>query len=74
MADDQGSGTFFSDVLPPDVPDIQPALCKLLDGPRVVRNDDGSVTIVRLEDVLEVTKRRDVHSMNPEIGAGGGRA
>ena len=61
------SGTFFSDVLPPDVPDIQPALCELLAGPRVVRDGDDHVTILHLDDVLEVTKRRDVHSMEPEL-------
>jgi hypothetical protein len=50
------------------VPDIQPALRALLDGPRVVR-DDGKVAILHLDDILEVTKRRDVHSMDPELVA-----
>ena len=39
---------------------------RLLDGPRVVR-DEGGVTILRMDDVLAVTKRRDVHSMDPSM-------
>jgi cytochrome P450 len=31
----------------------------------VVRDDNGGVTIMRMADVLAVTKRRDVHSMDP---------
>lgn len=38
------------------------------DGPRVVRNG-RSVTVQRMEDVLAVTKRRDVHSISPEAAA-----
>src|SRR5690348_7526751 len=68
MADDYGPGTFFPEVFQNGVPDIQPALLDpVAGGPRVRRDDDGHVTIFRLEDVLEVTKRRDVHSMNPEL-------
>ena len=66
MADDYGTGTFFPEIFQSGLPDIQPALHALLAGPRVVREEDGHVTILRLEDVLEVTKRRDVHSMKPE--------
>ena len=32
-----------------------------------MRGDDGHVAILHLDDVLEVTKRRDVHSMDPEL-------
>ena len=67
MADDYGATSFFPDVFQNGVPDIQPALRAMLDGPRVVRHEDGHVTILHLEDALEVTKRRDVHSMKPEI-------
>ncbi len=67
MADDYGAGSFFPDVFQNGVPDIQPALHEMLSGPRVVRRDDGKVAILHLDDVLEVTKRRDVHSMDPEV-------
>src|SRR5205809_6254450 len=68
MADDFGPGTFFPEVFQNGIPDIQPALHELVaTGARVIRDDDGHVTILRLEDVLEVTKRRDVHSMDPEM-------
>jgi cytochrome P450 len=48
------------------VVDIQSDVHKLFDGPRVVR-DEGGVTIMRMADVLAVTKRRDVHSMEPAM-------
>ena len=48
------------------VVDIQSDVHHLLDGPRVVR-DGGGVTITRMADVLAVTKRRDVHSMDPSM-------
>jgi len=48
------------------VVDIQADVHHLLDGPRVVR-DEGGVTIMRMADVLAVTKRRDVHSMEPAM-------
>ena len=32
-----------------------------------MRDGDDHVTILHLDDVLEVTKRRDVHSMDPEM-------
>jgi cytochrome P450 len=67
MADDFGPGTFFPEVFQNGVPDIQPALRQLLAGPRVVRDADGHVSVLHLDDVLEVTKRRDVHSMSPEL-------
>ena len=46
--------------------DIQSDVHHLLDGPRVVRDERG-VTIMRMADVLAVTKRRDVHSMEPAM-------
>jgi cytochrome P450 len=58
---------FFPEVFQPGVPDIQPALRALLDRERVYRGESGKVTILHLDDVLEVTKRRDVHSMDPEM-------
>ena len=67
MAEDHSTGQFMSGVLRDGVVDVQPDLAALHDGPRVRRNDDGSITILRLEDALEVTKRRDVHSMDPEM-------
>jgi cytochrome P450 len=48
------------------VVDIQSDVHHLLDGPRVVRDERG-VTIMRMADVLAVTKRRDVHSMEPAM-------
>ena len=64
---DYGPGTFFPEIFQSSVPDIQPALRVMLDGPRVIRDAEGHVTILGLADILEVTKRRDVHSMNPEM-------
>ncbi len=49
------------------VVDIQSDVHRLLDGPRVVRGDNGGVTIMRMADVLAVTKRRDVHSMDSSM-------
>jgi len=67
MADDETAPSLLSDVLRDGMVDVQPSLAALHRGPRVRRNDDGSVTILRLEDALEVTKRRDVHSMSPDM-------
>jgi cytochrome P450 len=67
MADDYGPETFFPEVFQNGVPDIQPALRELLTAGGVVRREDGRVVVLRLEDVLDVTKRRDVHSMDPEM-------
>src|SRR5437588_7435487 len=68
MADDFAPGNFFPEIFQNGVPDIQAALHELVaSGARVVRDDDGRVTIRHLVDVLEVTKRRDVHSMNPDL-------
>lgn len=68
MADtEMGMTAFFPEVFRPGAADIQPALRALIDRERVFRSDDGHVTILHLEDVLEVTKRRDVHSMDPEM-------
>ena len=47
LPDRRGDGPFVDGVV-----DIQSDVHRLLDGPRVVRNDDGSVTIIRLDDVL----------------------
>jgi cytochrome P450 len=55
-----GDGPFVDGVV-----DIQSDVHRLLDGPRVVRDANGGVTIMRMADVLAVTKRRDVHSMDP---------
>lgn len=46
--------------------DIQGGIASLLDGPRVVRRDDGGVTVLGMDEILHVTKRRDVHSMDPD--------
>ena len=67
MADDYGPGTFFPEVFQNGVPDIQPALEALVQAQRVVRTDETQVAILNLDDILEVTKRRDVHSMSPEV-------
>ncbi|HEU5309657.1 MAG TPA: cytochrome P450 [Acidimicrobiia bacterium] len=67
MAEEQAMTTFFPEVFQQGVPDIQPALRALVERQRVVRGEDGHVTILHLDDVLEVTKRRDVHSMDPEL-------
>ena len=58
---------FFPEVFQPGVPDIQPALRALLERERVYRGESGKVTFLHLDDVLEVTKRRDVHSMDPDM-------
>jgi len=67
MAEDIGMTAFFPEVFQPGVPDIQPALRALIDRERIYRGESGKVTLLHLEDVLEVTKRRDVHSMDPEM-------
>lgn len=67
MAEEYAPVAFLGGVLRDGVVDVQPDLAALHDGPRVVRNPDGGVTILRLEDALEVTKRRDVHSMDPQM-------
>ena len=67
MADDYGPASFLAEVFRDGVADVQPDLHEVLAGPRVVRNDDGHVSILHLDDVVEVTKRRDVHSMDPEL-------
>jgi cytochrome P450 len=67
MADEYGPGTFFPEVFQNGVPDIQPALEALVQAQRVVRTDETQVAILNLDDILAVTKRRDVHSMSPEI-------
>ena len=46
--------------------DVFNSIAQLHQGPAVVRTDNG-VRVLRMEDVLHVTKRRDVHSMSPEM-------
>jgi cytochrome P450 len=48
------------------VVDIFLDVATLQNGPRLVRNETG-VTVVRMDDVLHVTKRRDVRSTDPEM-------
>jgi cytochrome P450 len=48
------------------VVDIYLDVAKLTEGPRAVRDETG-VTVVRMDDVLHVTKRRDVRSTDPEM-------
>jgi cytochrome P450 len=48
------------------VVDVYLDVAKLQDAPRVVRDDLG-VVVTRMEDVLHVTKRRDVHSTDPQV-------
>jgi cytochrome P450 len=48
------------------VVDVYRELVRVHEGPRIVRDSEGVVTFVRMEDVLHVTKRRDVHQMGPE--------
>jgi cytochrome P450 len=48
------------------VVDVFESVARLHEGPRVVRTEQG-VSIRRMDDVLHVTKRRDVHSMSPEV-------
>lgn len=55
------------------VPDIQPDIRALHDGARVTRTADGGVSVRRMEDIVHVTKRRDVHSMDPDLVALAGR-
>jgi cytochrome P450 len=46
--------------------DVFHSIARVHDGPRVLRSDAG-VTVLRMDDVLAVTKRRDVVSMSPEM-------
>jgi cytochrome P450 len=48
------------------VVDVYQAVARLADGPRVLRDEMG-VRLVRMDDVLHVTKRRDVQSSNAEM-------
>jgi cytochrome P450 len=47
-------------------PEIQAGVARLAGGNRIIRNGDH-VTLVRMEDILAATKRREVHSMDPEV-------
>jgi cytochrome P450 len=64
MAEQRGfpqDGVYFDGVT-----DVYLDVARLQEQPRVVRDERG-VTLVRMEDVLQVTKRRDVHSNSPEM-------
>jgi cytochrome P450 len=50
------------------VVDVYLEVAAMQERPRVGRDEFG-VTLVRMEDVLHVTKRRDIHSSTPEITA-----
>ena len=65
MAADYGAPT-VGDVTPDGTPDVQAGLHKLVTEHRVLRGDNG-VTVLRLDDMVAVTRRRDVHSMSPEV-------
>jgi cytochrome P450 len=65
MAD--AAANMFGEVYRDGVVDVFHDVARLHDGPRVVRDETG-VTILRMEDVLSVTKRRDVHSFAPDVG------
>src|SRR3954470_17600318 len=54
------------DVFQDGVIDIFTEVHRVHEGPRVVRDERG-VSILHMDDVLQVTKRRDVHSMDPEM-------
>jgi cytochrome P450 len=57
----------FGDAYEDGVEDVYRNVALLHDGPPTVRDETG-VRFARMEDVLHVTKRRDVHSMAPEAG------
>lgn len=50
------------------VVDVYQRVATLHDGPRIVR-EGQSVRFTRLEDIVSITKRREVHSMDPEMMA-----
>jgi cytochrome P450 len=60
------AGPTVSDVFITDTADVQSRVHGLLAKDRVTRQD-GGVTIMGMEDILAVTKRRDVRSMDPAI-------
>src|SRR5258708_5031073 len=55
-----------TDVFHDGSPEVQADVHRLVGEQRLARGDKG-VTILRMEDALAVTKRRDVHSMSPEV-------
>jgi cytochrome P450 len=57
-----------SDTYRDGVVDVFQDVAHLHDGPPVVRNETG-VTVFGYEEVLHVTKRRDVHSSDPNLTA-----
>jgi cytochrome P450 len=64
MAEYSGNET-VDEVFEDGVVDVYQRVGGLHDGQRAVRDAD-SVTFTRMEDIVAVTKRRDVHSMDPE--------
>lgn len=54
------------DVFQDGVADTHERVATLHQGPRVMRDATG-VSFTRMEDIVAVTKRRDVHSMDPEM-------
>jgi cytochrome P450 len=59
-------GPTRSDTYRDGVVDVFQDIARLHDGPAVVRNESG-VTVFGYEEVLHVTKRRDVHSSDPDL-------
>ncbi|HUR77080.1 MAG TPA: cytochrome P450 [Acidimicrobiales bacterium] len=65
MAEEYGAAA--RGVTAPDgSPDVQAMVHNVVSEHRVLRNDNG-VTVLAMEEVLAVTKRRDVHSMSPAV-------
>jgi cytochrome P450 len=61
-------GSSYESVYQDGVVDVFNHVVALHDGPRVVR-DEAGVTFVAMEDVLQITKRRDVHSSDAQLTA-----
>jgi cytochrome P450 len=58
-------GSNLDGVFEDGVADLHERIATVHDGPRFVKDRHG-VTLTRLEDIVAVNKRRDVHSMDPE--------
>lgn len=56
-----GPGSVFRD----GVADVFHDVAKLHDGPHILRREEGGWSVLGMNQILEVTKRRDVHSMDP---------
>lgn len=61
-------GAMQDDVYKDGIVDVFNDVAQLQERPRVVRDETG-VTVTRMEDVLHVTKRRDIHSSDAELSA-----